>query len=165
MAQGGVSFEVLTAMITPAVLISACGTLIFSTSTRLGRVVDRVRTLANQVQNSSPEEDLNRQEIMLDQLASVARRVVLLRSAMTCFYLSTGLFVATSIAVGIITITSGKQGWIPVVLALLGSAILLIGSILLISEAQLAVKSTLKEMSYIRDAVSKMKTNSIPKAQ
>src|SRR4051812_43874585 len=36
---------VLTAMITPAVLISACGALILSTSTRLGRVVDRVRLL------------------------------------------------------------------------------------------------------------------------
>jgi hypothetical protein len=158
MPQPGISFEVLTAMITPAVLISACGTLIFSTSTRLGRVVDRVRHLADQVQKSLPDQDVDRQSIMLEQLASVARRVVLLRSAMTCFYLSTGLFVATSIAVGIITITAGNQGWIPVVLALLGSAILLVGSILLISEAQLAVKSTLKEMSHIRDAVAKQKT-------
>jgi hypothetical protein len=34
------SLAVLTAMITPAVLISASGTMILSTSTRLGRVVD-----------------------------------------------------------------------------------------------------------------------------
>ena len=40
------ALAVLTAMITPAVLISACGALIFSTSTRLGRVIDRVRTLS-----------------------------------------------------------------------------------------------------------------------
>ena len=33
------SLAVLSAMITPAVLISACGTLILSTSQRLGRVV------------------------------------------------------------------------------------------------------------------------------
>ena len=39
------ALAVLTAMITPAVLISACGALILSTSTRLGRVVDRVRML------------------------------------------------------------------------------------------------------------------------
>jgi hypothetical protein len=37
------ALAVLTAMITPAVLISACGALIFSTSSRLGRVIDRVR--------------------------------------------------------------------------------------------------------------------------
>jgi hypothetical protein len=35
------SLAVLTAMITPAVLISASGTMILSTSTRLGRVVDK----------------------------------------------------------------------------------------------------------------------------
>ena len=37
--------EFLTAMITPALLISATGSLVLSTSTRLGRVVDRVRAL------------------------------------------------------------------------------------------------------------------------
>jgi hypothetical protein len=39
------NLSVLSEMITPAVLISACGTLIFSTSTRLARIVDRVREL------------------------------------------------------------------------------------------------------------------------
>jgi len=38
--------EVLAAMITPAILISATGTLVLSTSNRLSRVVDRVRVLA-----------------------------------------------------------------------------------------------------------------------
>jgi hypothetical protein len=38
--------EVLGAMITPAVLISAAGTLVLSTSQRLSRVVDRIRVLA-----------------------------------------------------------------------------------------------------------------------
>src|SRR5712691_639783 len=50
------SVEVLTAMITPAVLISASGTMILSTSTRLGRVVDRVRSLSDRLQ-SLPEDD------------------------------------------------------------------------------------------------------------
>jgi hypothetical protein len=48
---------VLTAMITPAVLISACGALILSTSTRLGRVVDRVRMLIERF-----EEMMNMQQ-------------------------------------------------------------------------------------------------------
>jgi hypothetical protein len=148
------SFQVLTAMITPAVLISACGTLIFSTSTRLGRVVDRVRSLASQMQSDLPGE-LERQNLMLEQLSSVARRVVLLRTAMTCFYISTGLFVATSISVGLITIAGLNYGWIALVLALLGAAILLVGSILLISEAQIAVTATLQEMSYIREEIAR----------
>lgn len=47
---------VLTAMITPAVLISASGTMILSTSTRLGRVVDRVRSLSDRLQEL-PDDD------------------------------------------------------------------------------------------------------------
>lgn len=151
------SLQVLTAMITPAVLISACGTLIFSTSTRLSRVVDRVRSLASQLQNQQPgegERELVQQNQMLEQLSSVARRVVLLRSAMTCFYIATGLFVATSIAVGVITIAGLAYGWVAFVLALLGAAVLLVGSILLISEAQIAVTGTLREMNYIREEIS-----------
>jgi hypothetical protein len=45
------AIAVLVAMITPAVLISACGSMILSTSTRLGRVVDRVRVLSDRLEN------------------------------------------------------------------------------------------------------------------
>lgn len=157
MVDTSTSLQVLTAMITPAVLISACGTLIFSTSTRLSRVVDRVRSLATQLRSEPPSEgqrELVRQNILLEQLSSVARRVVLLRSAMTCFYIATGLFVTTSIAVGVITITGLGYGWIAFVLALFGAGVLLVGSILLISEAQIAVTSTLQEMSQIREEIA-----------
>src|SRR6267154_4504360 len=41
------ALTVLTSMITPALLISATGTFILSTSNRLGRVVDRVRAIAD----------------------------------------------------------------------------------------------------------------------
>lgn len=41
---------VLTAMITPSVLISAIGLLVLSTSARLGRVVDRIRRLLDDVE-------------------------------------------------------------------------------------------------------------------
>ena len=44
------AIAVLTAMITPAVLISACGSMILSTSSRLGRVVDRVRSLSDRLE-------------------------------------------------------------------------------------------------------------------
>ena len=42
--------SLLSAMITPAVLISACGTLIMSTSLRLARIVDRVRELSRETE-------------------------------------------------------------------------------------------------------------------
>ncbi|MFA7405726.1 MAG: DUF2721 domain-containing protein, partial [Pelobacteraceae bacterium] len=58
------SSRILTSMITPAVLISACGTLIFSTSARLGRIFDRVNVMKGEIEAiitgkiSFPEERL-----------------------------------------------------------------------------------------------------------
>lgn len=43
-------------MITPAVLISACAALILSTSTRLGRVVDRVRALSDRFEEMAHKD-------------------------------------------------------------------------------------------------------------
>ena len=67
------ALAVLTAMITPAVLISACGALIFSTSTRLGRVIDRVRTLSERFEALAlnPQKDEmfeERRELIFSQL-------------------------------------------------------------------------------------------------
>ena len=72
--------EVLTAMITPAVLISACGTLILSTSQRLGRVVTRVRELSSQLEELSKPHSkeglfLKRLHVIFDQLGRQSRRI------------------------------------------------------------------------------------------
>ena len=48
--------DVLGAMITPAVLISACGTLVMSTSNRLSRVVERARSLSEAARLGGPAD-------------------------------------------------------------------------------------------------------------
>jgi hypothetical protein len=145
---------VLTAMITPAVLISACGALILSTSTRLGRVVDRVRSLADRFEElSRSHEELEmfeeRRAMIFDQLDKLTSRARLLQRCMTVFYLALGVFVATSVAIGVVAAV-GHAGlaWIPVVLGLLGSCGLFYGSILLIFEARLALNALNAEMDF-----------------
>jgi hypothetical protein len=127
---------VLTAMITPAVLISACGTLVLSTSTRLARVLDRVRTLAEQ------EETAQRSA----QIETLARRGRLLQFALALFYLGVAMFVSTSMAIGVVAAGSGRFAWVPVILALLGAVMLLGGSLILIVESKVALQSTLAEL-------------------
>jgi hypothetical protein len=154
-------FQILAAMITPAVLISACGTLVFSTANRLSRVVDRVRSLADQVERmgltTGGSGSTAKKELFLDQLSRLSRRVLLLRSALSSFYVAIGLFVSTSIAVGVVSITHVDLSWVPVVLGLLGSLVLLYGTVLLISEARQAVASTLKEMEYMTGQITRGK--------
>jgi len=141
-------------MITPAVLISASGTLVLSTSNRLSRVVDRVRVLAVEAQaihlEAASELVRARQALVSDQLARLGDRALLLRSAMSVLYLAIGLLVATSIAVGLVSALGGSHQWLPVTLGLSGALALLYGSLMLLREARLAVGSTLQEMAYVR---------------
>jgi phosphate/sulfate permease len=151
--------EVLGAMITPAVLISASGTLVLSTSNRLSRVVDRVRTLALEAETLDLDDPTKkpRAELIANQLERLSARVVLLRNSMTALYTAIGLLVGTSIAVGLAAVLSWEQAWIPIVLGLLGSVALLYGSLLLVREARLAVGSTLQELDFVQGRLGKTK--------
>ena len=142
-------------MITPAVLISACGALILSTSTRLGRVVDRVRSLIDSFEEMSRSEREpllfeERRVVIFDQLDRLTSRARLLQRAMTVFYLSLGAFVLTSVSIGLVSAAGGVgYSWLAVALALLGSSGLFYGSVLLIFEARLALSTINAEMDFI----------------
>jgi len=149
------ALSVLTAMITPAVLISACGALILSTSARLGRVVDRVRSLIDRFEEmtqSDEEKQLyeERRVVIFDQLDRLTSRARLLQRAMTVFYLSLGAFVLTSVSIGLLSAVGGAgYAWLAVAIGMLGSSGLFYGSVLLIYEARLALSTINAEMDFI----------------
>src|ERR1041385_1228210 len=149
------AIAVLTAMITPAVLISACGSMILSTSTRLGRVVDRVRVLSERLEEMSERNeqgatDAERQALIFQQMDKLPTRPRILQRCMVTFYLSLGMFVATSVAIGIVPFTAtARYNIIPVILGLTGACFLFYGSVLLILEARLALSTIHGEMDFI----------------
>lgn len=151
--------EVLGAMITPAVLISASGTLVLSTSNRLTRVVDRVRSLAREAEELRKGETSGAAEeraaLIAEQIPLLSSRALLLRSALTAFYSAIGFLVATSIAVGVVAALRWDYGWVPVLSGLAGACALLYGSLLLVREARLAIGFTLKEMDFLREVVAR----------
>lgn len=147
----GDGLGVLSAMITPAVLISACGTLIFSTAARLGRIVDRVRELSRVIEQLSagqvrdfPEEHRAEAE---RQLQSHAERGRLIQSSLTSFYLALGVFVATTISIGV-TALAQRILWLPSALGILGTLVLFNGCVQLIRETRLALRSVKAEMEF-----------------
>jgi hypothetical protein len=155
------SLAVLTAMITPAVLISAAGTMILSTSTRLGRVVDRVRELSDRLRRLAGDEETNEfleeeRAMLYDQLDKLTSRSRLLQRALTSFYFAVGVFVASSVAIGAVAFfsarglfTGARGAWAPVFMGLFGALFLFYGSMLLIFEARLALQATHSEMDFI----------------
>jgi len=150
----GSALSVLTAMITPALLISASGTFILSTTHRLSRVVDRMRMLSDRVEefsHSTTAFEL-REERMLDwhrQIKQLRVRLRLLLKAMTLLYLASTTFVCTSVAVGVVAAVSLYLYWIPVALGILGACLLLGANVILIVEARRAVAGLESETAFL----------------
>jgi hypothetical protein len=148
------ALAVLTAMITPAVLISACGALIFSTATRLGRVVDRVRVLSEKFETLAkhPESDEmadDRRRLLFTQLDRLTSRARLIQRAMVAFYSALGIFVATSVAIAVIAAVARSFTWVAVALGVGGALFMLYGSVLLVIESRMAMAAIATEMDFV----------------
>jgi hypothetical protein len=152
--------DILGAMITPAVLISASGTLVLSTSNRLGRVVDRIRVLGDEAEELPPDaqadrETVEKRALISSQLAHLSVRIRFLQTAVTVLYVAIGLLVGTSLSIGASAAARWALGWVPVGLGLLGATALFLASVLLVREARLAVRSTLIEVDYVKRVVAR----------
>jgi hypothetical protein len=150
--RGGISgLALLSTMITPAVLISACGTLIFSTSSRLARIVDRARSLTRMLEDYSrvPPTDFpaERRDQLQRQIGVQAQRVGLIQRALATLYLSLGIFVATTISIAL-TSWIGFADTLPGALGVLGTLVLFFACVLLIREARLALRGVREEMEF-----------------
>jgi hypothetical protein len=148
------ALSVLTAMITPAVLISACGALILSTSTRMGRVVDRVRSLSERFEKlaKNPEDDEmfpERWALIFSQLDRQTSRARLLQRALASFYVALSVFVATSVAIAILAAVARNFTWVAVLLGLVGSLFMLYASVLLVVESRMALGAITSEMDFV----------------
>ncbi len=147
------SSRILTSMITPAVLISACGTLIFSTSSRLGRIFDRVNVMKGEIESvlldklSFPAE---RMEFLHDQLQRAKKRASLIQKAMAALYTATALFIASSLAIAVnVAYGSPEQAWIPTLIALSGGLFLFAASALLLYESRFNLTFVTRQIDFI----------------
>jgi hypothetical protein len=145
--------DVLSAMITPAVLILATGSLIMTTSNRLTRVIDRVREMVSEVEtvvDNPPPHPHEKRLLLFAQLERSTRRARLLQKAMTRLYIGLAMFVATSVSIGVVALVHVNVGWIPLLLGFIGALLLFSASLLLIFESRIALATTWAEMDYIQ---------------
>ena len=154
--------QILGAMITPALLISASGTLSLSTANRLGRVVDRVRAL-NELAESLPDgtatpEVVDKRALIANQVHWHMLRLRLLQHTIVTLYAAIGLLVGASLTVGLSASTNWALGWIPVAFGLSGAFALLIAAGMLIRESRLAVRGAEVEIEYVRKVVARKTT-------
>jgi hypothetical protein len=171
------TIEFLTAMVTPALLISATGSLVLSTSTRLGRVVDRVRHLEERLSaliygESKDEVPLYdaRIETIVDLLDKVTSRSRILQRAMAAFYYGLGFFILTSVTIAVAAFFPAYR-LVPIPVGVIGIIFLFYGSILMLRETRMATATVNAEMDFTwrlarevapRDVISKYKKH-VPK--
>lgn len=152
------NYATLSAMITPAIFMTANGSLIISTSNRMARVVDRIRVL-NDRGDELCRGDLKldyaeeRRAHVADQLGRLEGRSDLVRHALSMLYLAFASFVGTSLTLAIDTLIGNRSlmASIATALSVGGVGLLLLSSINLIREAHSALRSNRLEIRFYRE--------------
>jgi hypothetical protein len=150
----GAALNVLTAMITPALLLSATGTYILSTSNRLARIVDRVRFLSQHVEDLGADSNAalrdERIERYRSEIKMQSKRLRLIQTALTTLYVAAVMFVCTSVAIGVVSTISLVFYWVPVAFGIAGACFMLIAAVTLAFEARQAVHDLYEETEFYR---------------
>jgi hypothetical protein len=149
------TISVISAMITPAVMILATGSLILTTTNRLVRVIDRVREMLPEFEKQATQKSLDaieeeKRTMLFEQLDRATVRARLIQKALSRLYIALSVFLATSVTLGIIALTHFTAAWIALVLGLIGAGLLFSASVLLILESRISLAATYAEMDYIR---------------
>jgi hypothetical protein len=130
------SYDILNALLAPAILMAATGSLLLSANNRLARVVDRLRTLMTNWKDGP--RDRPEREIQIQRHRE--RSNYLLRA---CLYLycALGTFIGTSLALAVNALSGNKISIVPTIIGIIGMCFLLGAVFYLGREVWSAVKS------------------------
>jgi len=132
------SLAIISAMITPAILILASGNLVASTLTRLGRIVDRARALGDYLALHGKGLTDGASAELTDILRNYRRRSILAARALSAYYAAIGFFIVTSLIIALDNFMQSIVPWLAVVLTVVGVLLLLLGTVALVIETNLA---------------------------
>ena len=149
------NYSTLSAMIAPALFLTATGSLIISTSNRLARIVDRVRSLnenLDKIGRTPGDTDFveERIELLHESLDRMHVRSDHVRVALTLLYVAFGTFCGTSLSLALDVWLNNRLWLLPTVLAILGVGLLLTASTSMGREAMLSLGGNDREMKFYR---------------
>lgn len=136
-------YQILTAMLAPALFMTATSSLIMSANNRLARIVDRLRHLLDEFE-TAPESTLAYLE---RQIERHRRRSRIVLRAGRLLYLALSAFVATSLIVAIEGLAGFALWHVPTLLALVGVLLVLAACLNLSREAGIAVDALDDELA------------------
>jgi hypothetical protein len=129
----------IAAMITPALLLLGSASLVASALMRMARVVDRARVLASLAHEGTLAKNGITAQQLRSWLASHAQRARHAERSITLLYSAIVVFVATCLSIALDRVVGGSLlGWLPVVLAVAGTVLLLAGGAYMVAESRLS---------------------------
>lgn len=146
-------YVTLTAMITPALFMTANGSLIISTSNRMSRIVDRIRVLnelSDVLCRGETKQDFAAERLQhyQDQLRQLLRRADLIRISLIVLYMAFGSFVGTSLAISLDVQLGHSVAALPTALAITGVCLLFLSAVNLVREALTALRGNRDEIRF-----------------
>jgi hypothetical protein len=160
-------YETLSAMISPALFMTATGSLIISTSNRMSRIVDRIRTLNDRGDEigrgiSSLDYPNERRQHIDDQLRRLVSRSDRIRFALAMLYCAFAAFVGTSLAIGVDVLAEHTLIAVPSLMAAVGVTLMLGATINLIREALEALRSSRLEIRFYEELRRRRENDAAP---
>lgn len=134
--------QLIVQMVSPAVMVSACGLMLLGLGNRYGRVIDRIRAFSSEWRELKRRgDDADRLRTLEVQLPDLFRRGKLLRNAVLFFYVAIFLFVVCSF---VIPLTNTA---LPLLLFCAGMACVLTGTLSALRETLLSFRLINLEVS------------------
>lgn len=137
--------SIISAMITPAILILATGNLIGTSMMLHGRILDRARVLL-QRHAELRKTDADRAAFAASQIQLLRQRLKYSERAIAAYYLGVGFFIAASLAIAVTTELRWVPHQAPTMLTVVGVLFLLYGSIVTFLETRLSNRAIDREI-------------------
>jgi len=123
--------SVIQAMLAPGIMISACGLLLLGMNNKYSLVVSRIRALADEKRklitppkhgnlNNVEENRLNNINLEIELFAF---RVVLVKKAVTSYYIAVAFFILSSLLIGLNFVSDLKATYIIALISFLSGMI------------------------------------------
>jgi hypothetical protein len=137
-AAGPTAIALISAMVTPAMLIVGSASLVASVLVRMARVVDRARVLAAIAHDGSWDQIGATPQLPRGWLDRHAARARYAERSIALLYAAVVVFVATALSIPLDRFAGNTLEWLPVLLAIAGTLLLLGGSTWMVAESRLS---------------------------
>jgi len=123
--------SVIQAMLAPGIMISACGLLLLGMNNKYSLVVSRIRALADEKRKLiTPPKHGNLNAVEVNRLNNInleielfAFRVVLVKKAVTSYYIAVAFFILSSLLIGLNFVIEMKVTYIIALISFLSGMI------------------------------------------